>query len=143
MDAFRTFELSMRSVFSIFFVILFGVAANIQSSYYYYWKLNQKEITAAFCENLDKPELKCNGKCHLMKKMAVQEPVSQTKKDPASGNTQLRIPAMEWIAHEWPVASLDSRLIPADDQKDQFIPNDNRLLTGFKDDCTHPPDLFA
>lgn len=34
------------------------------------FKLRQAEITAAFCENLDKPELECNGQCHLKKEIA-------------------------------------------------------------------------
>jgi hypothetical protein len=33
----------------------------------------QDEITAEFCENKDKPELKCDGKCHLKKELATEE----------------------------------------------------------------------
>jgi hypothetical protein len=29
--------------------------------------LNQSEITELFCINKDKPEMQCNGKCHLKK----------------------------------------------------------------------------
>lgn len=35
--------------------------------------LNKKEITAAFCENKSKPQLKCEGKCHLSKEISKQE----------------------------------------------------------------------
>ncbi|WP_276088068.1 hypothetical protein [Pedobacter sp. JY14-1] len=31
--------------------------------------VNQKYIAAALCENRDKPEMHCNGKCYLMKKL--------------------------------------------------------------------------
>lgn len=34
---------------------------------------NQEKITAAFCENKDKPKLKCEGKCHLSKEISKQE----------------------------------------------------------------------
>ena len=35
--------------------------------------LNQSYITANFCENKNKPELACNGKCSLVKKLNAEE----------------------------------------------------------------------
>ena len=41
--------------------------------YSMYWqvnfRLNQAEITALECENKNRPELKCNGKCYLAKQL--------------------------------------------------------------------------
>lgn len=34
-----------------------------------YYELNIEYITEKFCENKAKPELKCNGKCHLAKEL--------------------------------------------------------------------------
>ena len=34
--------------------------------------VNYDYITKVLCENKAKPELKCNGKCHLMKELAIQ-----------------------------------------------------------------------
>lgn len=34
-----------------------------------YYELNIEYITEKFCENKEKPELKCNGKCHLAKEL--------------------------------------------------------------------------
>jgi hypothetical protein len=34
--------------------------------------LNQDEIIEAFCENKEKPELNCNGNCHLSKELNKQ-----------------------------------------------------------------------
>ncbi|MEQ9065026.1 MAG: hypothetical protein RIE58_12710 [Vicingaceae bacterium] len=36
------------------------------------YKVNKTEIIQAFCENKDKPEMKCEGTCH-MKKMMINE----------------------------------------------------------------------
>ncbi len=36
------------------------------------YEINKSEIVQKFCENLDKPELKCEGTCH-MKKMMLDE----------------------------------------------------------------------
>jgi len=33
------------------------------------WKLYQKEITELYCINKNKPEMQCNGQCHLAKQM--------------------------------------------------------------------------
>ena len=33
------------------------------------FKINQKYIAATLCDNRNNPELGCNGKCYLMKKM--------------------------------------------------------------------------
>jgi hypothetical protein len=37
------------------------------------FELNQEYIAAVLCENLDKPELKCEGKCFLAKKIQQAE----------------------------------------------------------------------
>ena len=34
---------------------------------YAYYYLDQSDFIAQFCENIEEPELKCNGKCHLAK----------------------------------------------------------------------------
>ena len=34
-----------------------------------HFKLNQAEIAAKYCVNKNKPKLKCDGKCHLMKSL--------------------------------------------------------------------------
>jgi hypothetical protein len=45
---------------------------------------NYNYIVTALCENKAKPEMKCNGKCHLMKELAkasdTENPISQDKK---------------------------------------------------------------
>ena len=45
---------------------------------------NYDYITKVLCENKEKPQLKCNGKCHLMKEMANQSeketPLQNSKK---------------------------------------------------------------
>lgn len=32
---------------------------------YAYYYIDQSDFIAQFCENIEEPELKCNGKCHL------------------------------------------------------------------------------
>jgi hypothetical protein len=47
--------------------------------------VNYQYISKELCVNKAKPELKCNGKCHLMKELAKasedEKPISSNKKD--------------------------------------------------------------
>jgi hypothetical protein len=47
--------------------------------------VNYEYISTVLCENKVKPELKCNGKCHLMKELAKasenEKPINSDKKD--------------------------------------------------------------
>ena len=45
---------------------------------------NYEYISTQLCENIEKPELKCNGKCHLMKELSKasenEKPINSNKK---------------------------------------------------------------
>ena len=43
-----------------------------------YYKLNINYIIETYCINKEKPELKCNGKCHIAKQLTA---ISKTKKN--------------------------------------------------------------
>lgn len=45
------------------------------------WKLNQTYIAENLCINKNKPEMKCDGKCHLQKQLKSIEDKSDTEKD--------------------------------------------------------------
>ena len=46
--------------------------------------VNYEYISTQLCENVEKPELKCNGKCHLMKELSKasenEKPIQSNKK---------------------------------------------------------------
>jgi hypothetical protein len=46
--------------------------------------VNYEYISTQLCENIEKPELKCNGKCHLMKELSKasedEKPINSNKK---------------------------------------------------------------
>ena len=48
---------------------------------YIYYLLNKDYIAQNLCENNDKPELQCEGKCHLTKQLKKN---SQKEKDPVA-----------------------------------------------------------
>ena len=55
--------------------------------------VNYDYISKVLCENKTKPELKCNGKCHLMKELAKasesEKPISSDKKENSKQEIEL------------------------------------------------------
>lgn len=55
--------------------------------------INYDYISKVLCENKTKPELKCNGKCHLIKELAKvadnEKPISSDKKTYSSQQIEL------------------------------------------------------
>mgnify|MGYP006921589247 CR=1 FL=1 len=61
---------------SIIIALLFISTINFKSILTLNYFYNQTEIADLFCINKDKPQLKCNGKCHLatqMDKVEIEE----------------------------------------------------------------------
>lgn len=53
--------------------------------YFGYYKWNIDEIIEKYCVNKELPQLQCNGKCHLMKTLAITQ-VSEDAEHPISIN---------------------------------------------------------
>jgi len=55
--------------------------------------INYDYISKVLCENKAKPQLKCNGKCHLMKELAKasenEKPINSDKKDNSKHEIEL------------------------------------------------------
>lgn len=62
----------MKRVLTILTVLLFVYIQMFNAGVWINYEINKSEIIKQFCENKDKPELKCDGKCH-MKKMMMDE----------------------------------------------------------------------
>ena len=56
-----------KLIFSILFSILILYNSLRVSITYIYYNVDTVGFIEALCENKDKPELQCNGKCHLKK----------------------------------------------------------------------------
>jgi len=60
---------SLTQISSIFVALLFIYSINFKSLITINYFINQAEITELFCINKEKPQLKCNGKCHLLQEI--------------------------------------------------------------------------
>lgn len=65
----------------IFLLSLFLFSQVYNSAVWVNYELHMAEITEAFCENTDKPELNCKGTCHL-KKQIIQTDQSNSTESP-------------------------------------------------------------
>lgn len=52
------------------------------------YQVHRETITRLFCVNKDKPELRCNGKCHLAKQL--RKTTDSESKTPASGFAKVK-----------------------------------------------------
>lgn len=69
----------MTKTISSIFIILYLVALLKPVSPYLEYAINKDFIATVLCINKDKPELKCNGKCHLTKQLKKATETDQNK----------------------------------------------------------------
>lgn len=81
----------MRQVVAIFllFILMFPLA--MKMGVIAYFKIEQKEITEKYCVNKDKPEMHCNGKCHLKEQLQKVEEEPLEQKSPLNTTTIFKI----------------------------------------------------
>jgi hypothetical protein len=60
----------MRRLVPYFLTALIAGQAFYNAGVVVYWLANRAAIATTLCENRDKPELECDGKCYLKKKIA-------------------------------------------------------------------------
>jgi hypothetical protein len=76
----------MRICFSILFIsiLLSKIAYSVFWQVNFY--LNQKEIAEKECENKNRPEMHCNGKCYLAKKLNKADAELESQKEKQEGS---------------------------------------------------------
>ena len=62
----------MRTLTAILTLVVFSYIQLYNAGVWVSYEINKSEIIQKFCENKDKPQLKCEGTCH-MKKMMIDE----------------------------------------------------------------------
>jgi len=75
----------LKTLYLYILLVAFAVKPLYNLGFLAYYQLNVEAITEAFCENKEKVELACNGKCHLAKQL-------QADTSSQDENTTFRIP---------------------------------------------------
>ncbi len=63
----------MRSFFSTILLIALTAQPILKVGTVLYYQLNIDYIVEKYCVNKERPQLKCNGKCYLAKKLQLQQ----------------------------------------------------------------------
>lgn len=71
-----------------------------------YYQINKEYITRVLCQNRDKPQLHCNGKCYLAKKLKER----QEKQNQETSEQIQRIPSLQLFTS--PIISFEFLVTP-------------------------------
>ncbi|WP_316815737.1 hypothetical protein [Pedobacter nyackensis] len=80
----------MKQLISIVLILLLGAQCLVQLGLVASYQLHKTYIVSSFCENKDKPEMHCEGKCFLKKRLAEAE---KNERQASGIEKQLEIPS--------------------------------------------------
>lgn len=110
-----------------------------KTGYIIYWKANQTYISQQFCENKNKPKLKCCGKCYLKKQLNKFEKSNGNKN--SIPNTILKFKALDNFIVQQYCCYIHSSFFPSF-QKTSFSNYSFILLTGHQNSLFRPPKFI-
>jgi hypothetical protein len=67
-----------KKIFAVTMLVAILFQAFCSFIIYANYEINKEKITQQFCENKNKPQIHCNGKCHLMKQLKKAEKEENT-----------------------------------------------------------------
>jgi hypothetical protein len=126
---------AMKNVVIYFLVTLISLPAFMGMATYVTWKMNQEYIAKYLCVNKEKKELKCKGKCHLMKNLKETEqpdnaPIPQKLKE---------ISLQPFIFSELPSLNIDLvSLLPI---QSEIIYQEHIKISAYYKSIFTPPDF--
>lgn len=101
------------------------------------WKLNQTYIVENLCINKNKPEMKCNGKCHLQKQLKRVE-------DKQDNNNRTSLPLKLKILETDNFVGNSESFVPAISETMSHSPIsilNNLYSFDYKNTCFKPPQV--
>ncbi|MDN3725405.1 hypothetical protein QRD02_13535 [Aequorivita sp. SDUM287046] len=99
--------------------------------------VNYDYIVNVLCENKDKPEMQCNGKCHLTKELAKEAETDNT--NPFSSKTSKTEIPQFIISENISEYNFDSGIAKTSRENIGYMPNLNSSL--FTSEILHPPQV--
>lgn len=127
----------MRRVFSILLIMSLIVPAMIKMGIMAGYVLEYNKYVTVLCENRDKPEMKCNGQCHLAKELkAVNEPADAKGTTPIPSQLQTELIFL-------PSADLFTLATFPEPRSKWIIVNENNVLAPLANVCVPPPEYIG
>lgn len=129
----------MKAFFSIVLFTAFLIQLGLRPIVVLNWKINQDRITEKYCENKNRPQMECDGKCYLAKqlrKLDVEEQQERSKNQ--LPEQQLKSVEIPFLAPKFPIESVGTSVFNSPLAIRFLDPN---LLYGFQffADNFHPP----
>lgn len=122
----------MKKHIAISLLFLFSLVALKEVTFYSLFKLNQQVIEDVFCINKEKPEMKCQGKCHL-----------NTMLSEAQENNDENVPAFNFQSdYQYIPVSSVSLFSPAV-VSFAVCCSPEEILSSYRNSIFHPPQLAA
>lgn len=118
----------------IAFTLLLALLSSILFKLFVYaeFKSNQAYIAATLCENRDRPELNCQGKCYLMKKLKDAEDKEKKQENQAQKKASVDLFFLNETAAPALVITVPAKKKPSIQKFE--LPEFNREIA-------HPPSL--
>lgn len=127
---------SLRSFFAFLIIGALIVQGSGRLFILINFKLHQAYIASVLCENRDKPEMQCNGNCHLKKELRKNDEREQKQQPP---NLELR--EVLWVLPVCTSFDLSARCALATYQKPSQPKS--KLQRGKLPAIFHPPKCTA
>ncbi|MGC8750433.1 hypothetical protein [Hydrotalea sp.] len=99
-----------------------------------YYRLNTAAITQEYCINKDKPQMHCNGQCHLAKQL---KKATQPESSNSSNNKSFKL--IDLFANTYNCYTYT----PLQVQQKYYIVKSAFIPTGYYNLCFHPPTICA
>jgi len=81
------FDIVIKAYYAILLFICIGFKPFYTIGYVAYYELNVDYIIEKYCVNKSKPKFKCNGKCHLTKKISFASSLNTENNQKANSNS--------------------------------------------------------
>jgi hypothetical protein len=123
--------LEMKSVVVLFLAVALHLSTFLNVGVGLYFHLNKQFIVQQLCENRDKPEMHCNGKCYLTKQL------HKAEKAQSNAGSQIIKVQEEVIAEELKLAHLEIGIL-----SNEIVTYNNNtfdLLSGIYTTQLRPP----
>ncbi|WP_316820903.1 hypothetical protein [Pedobacter gandavensis] len=97
------------------------------------FEINQQYIAAELCVNKDKPQLQCNGKCYLMKKLKQAQDKEQ-KQERQAQKTQIQdaLVVTPLVFKQYPFAEIT-----------RHVPVSTGMPSAIRNSIFHPPQFIG
>ncbi|MCC6186615.1 MAG: hypothetical protein IT256_05620 [Chitinophagaceae bacterium] len=128
----------MKKITTVILLLCLSCQLVLKLSIITWFEINQEYIAATLCENKDKPELTCCGKCVLTKQLKKADNLEQNEKK----NEPTKAEKTATVQFVIPNNIATARQVIFPQESPTFAPFSQYLLQGYRQDIFHPPSVI-